>query len=132
MFHQDKTYYERRDAQEHFKTCDQFYNQLISITNKNGKIGLLSEMLAEWAHSTIGRRRWLITKEMANILYEIPIDPDMTGIAWPYDAWSLCFEEGTIINGIPFKWMRIFSAKSQLIKEIISSSLTPFILSAIL
>lgn len=123
MFYPDIALYDKRDQRDHFKTRNEYYRELISLANEKKKEAFLSELLAEWSYLTLGRRRWLITKEMANILYEIPIDPDMNGISFPYDSWTLCFEKGTKINNIPFKWIRVFSAKSELIKNLLNKNL---------
>lgn len=114
--------YEMRPADQHFINLDEWYRSFIK--RELWKRGTIANLLvSEWLHSVLGRRRWMVSNEIANVLAQIPVDPDTSGIRWPYDAFALCFEDGTEVCGFRPKWIRCCHAASDLSHELLQERL---------
>jgi hypothetical protein len=74
--------------------------------------------LAEWTYISLGRPRWFVDLDMARLLDDTSIDPDLSQIVWPYDVVTLVFEKGFEVNGYPLRWVRIGTFRSKLCADL--------------
>lgn len=119
-WHNDLTFYDQNGR----SVSVEFYHRRFFEMIQSGSIKDTGHTpLSSYLYIKTGRPRWLVSTEMARILADIPIDPDLSHVQWARDAMTLVFERGTVIDGIPLRWIRIYCPRSKLSREIIKYAL---------
>ncbi|MCZ7648119.1 MAG: hypothetical protein M5U26_23145 [Planctomycetota bacterium] len=120
----DHTIYDRlRKTSRAHRAHTEWVLTAIRALGKNqiseGEINAMVRMAsADHLFEKLGRRRWFIDKEVATFLLNLEVDADPNKVFLPYDAFSLVFEQGTEIEGIPLRWIRIVRPRSQIALDI--------------
>jgi hypothetical protein len=77
------------------------------------------DVMTEWLYVKLGRPRWLIDRQMLELLDTCKVDADLSGVVFTHDVLTLVFEEGVKINGIPLEWIRVCAVKSKMAEKAI-------------
>lgn len=122
-----------REIQWH---TDNIAADVAGVDARKGAIALLRQAaqlgtdeirtISEAFYHHINRPRWLVDEPTAALLRRLKIDPDMRGLPWPHDVFTLVFERGiSAVNGrremgagtTELAWIRVAPMRSEMARR---------------
>ena len=71
---------------------------------------LINQVFLEMKCRSFGWPTWFVDRENAEVVSSlIPKSFDLTGVVWPYTAFTIVFEKGVLIGGSEVKYIRVAS-----------------------